>query len=390
METFVDIATRSINKKGEELCGDHVEVIDRGDRIIAVLSDGLGSGVKANILATLTSKIAVTMLREGADIEETVDTIMNTLPECQVRKLAYSTFTILQVDRDLQTYIVEYDNPPVLVYRDGFILPLEKTEKLVHGKTIHESRFKLKRGDMVSVVSDGAVHAGVGALLNLGWTWEEINLYLLELNRVKKTADSIATDFLGVCNNLYGDQPGDDTTILTLKVRDKETVNLFTGPPRDPDRDPELVRELLAAKGRKVICGGTSANIVSRALGRTLDVQLDSMTPEVPPFARLEGFDLVTEGVLTLQKTLELIRLCREARFRDGEDILAREWNGSTLLAHMLLEECTHLRMWVGRAVNPAHQSPDLPIDLHIKLRIIREIVRELQALGKKVEVSYL
>ena len=154
MKSFIDFSYQSLNKQGEELCGDRVEYRNDENGLIAVLSDGLGSGVKANILATLTAKIALTMLYEGGDIKETIETIMDTLPECHIRKLAYSTFTMIKIDKDLKLYMAEYDNPPVFVYRAGRLLTLDKTERLVKDKKIYETHFQLEIGDMLTVVSD--------------------------------------------------------------------------------------------------------------------------------------------------------------------------------------------------------------------------------------------
>lgn len=387
MMPFVDIAYKSINKHNEELCGDHIETIKNENEVIAVLSDGLGSGVKANILATLTSKIAITMLKEGSSIEETVDTILNTLPECQVRKLAYSTFSIIKIDNNLNMYIAEYDNPPMFIYRHGYIFPIQKEEININGKRIYESRVQLCLDDLIVIVSDGAVHAGVGALLNLGWQWEDINTYLLDVNRIEKTAQSITNHLIKVCDNLYDNHPGDDTSVLAIKVRETEYIDLFTGPPSNKEMDPIIINQLEEALGKKIICGGTTANIASRILKKTLHVDLKTMTKEVPPIAYMEGFDLITEGVLTLQKTLEIIK------HYDSEAQLNRKYDlvdGASILAKTLIDDCTHLNIWFGKAVNPAHQNPDFPFDFNIKLKIISEIIEELKLLGKQVTITYI
>lgn len=389
MDYFVDIATDSLNKFGEELCGDKVEVIKNKDNIIIVLSDGLGSGVKANILATMTSKIAATMLREGASIESTVDTIVKTLPECKVRKLAYSTFSILKIDIFGNVYIVEYDNPRVLVYRDGQDLPINRVDKVIGSKVIKESHFTLEKGDMISLISDGAIHAGVGAFLNLGWQWDSVNEYLRDLGHVEQTAKGIASNFIGVCNNLYDDHPGDDTTIVTVKIRDKEEVDLFTGPPADPDKDLWIANRLRKAEGKKIICGGTTANIAARELGRDIIVDLDTYTKDIPPMAYMDGFDLVTEGVLTLKNALELIKAYSGTTFSSGKNHLDA-CDGATQLANILINHCTHLNLWVGKAINPAHQNPNLPMDLNIKLQIVKELAEKLRQLGKEVNLTYL
>lgn len=388
MSYFIDIFHKSINKHGEELCGDKVEVIRNDDGVIAVLSDGLGSGVKANILATLTAKIAATMLREGASIIDTVDTIVNTLPECQVRKLAYSTFTIIKIDNSGEVYIAEYDNPPILIYRDGKDMPLHKRKVDINGKTILESNFKLRVGDDISVVSDGAVHAGVGALLNLGWQWDSINDYLRNLTKHEKTAHHVSSSFIGICNNLYQDHPGDDTTIMHIKVREIENIDLFTGPPEDVDMDSWIIRKLMKNDSKKIICGGTTANIASRELDKEIRVDISTMSSDIPPIAYMEGIDLVTEGVLTLKHTLNYLR-----RYSTSDDVTVdylKEKNGASMLAFRLINDCTHIHFWVGKAVNPAHQNPNFPTSFNIKLQIVEELIAELREIGKQVDVTYI
>lgn len=390
MSLFIDISYDSLNKHGEELCGDKVEIVHTDDSVILVLADGLGSGVKANILSTLTSKIAATMLREGATIYETVDTIIQTLPVCKVRKLAYSTFTIIKVYNNGEVYIVECDNPPIFFIRDNKILDMKKMDKMINGKLIKESEFMLEKGDVLTSISDGVVHAGIGGVLNLGWQWDNVAEYLQKLSKDMKSAKNISKGLINACKNLYVNKPGDDTTVATIKIREPETLNIFTGPPKDPQNDQYVIKELMKNHGKKIVCGGTAAKIASRELNEELITNIEYIDKEIPPTASIDGIDLVTEGVLTLSKTVEKIKCFTDSSCDKYTVYNALKKDGASLLARMLIEECTHINFWVGKAVNPAHQNPDLPIDLSIKLKVVEQLIETMEKLGKKINLTYV
>jgi hypothetical protein len=387
---FIDIAYDSINKYGEELCGDNVEVVKNDNSAIVVLADGLGSGVKANILATLTSKIAATMLKEGASINETVDTIVHTLPVCNIRKLAYSTFTIIKVQDNGEVYVAEYDNPPFFLIKNKKVLHVEKRNTVINGKVVKESNFKLNEGDSLTVVSDGVIHAGVGGILNLGWRWENVAEYLEKISTRKKCSKNISKDLITVCKNFYLNKPGDDTTAVTVKIREPEIIDLFTGPPEDKNMDSWVVSKLMEGKGKKIVCGGTAANIVARELNEKLIVNMDYINPEVPPIATIKGIDLVTEGVLTLSKAVEIMKKYIDNFSKDDIIYELKDEDGASLLAKTLVEDCTHLNLWVGKAINPAHQNPDMPVNLSIKLKVVNELAKLMVNLGKKVKLTYI
>ncbi|MGL5656774.1 MAG: SpoIIE family protein phosphatase [Fusobacteriaceae bacterium] len=385
MDYFIDVSHKSINKKGEELCGDNVEIVKTENGVIIVLSDGLGSGVKANILATLTSKIAVTMLKEGASIDETIYTIANTLPECKVRNLAYSTFTIIKMNNNGDCSIVEYDNPAFFLFKKGKDFLVEKKSRIINGKKIFESNFILEPDDLLAVVSDGAVHAGIGQRLNLGWRWDSINDFLRIIS-LKKFAGQVCTDLLGICNELYAGQPGDDTTVLAVKLQSLKHLDIFIGPPGNPENDKYLFNNIRTAKGKIILSGGTTANIVAKEFREDIDLDLkDYLSSEVPPIGYLKGVDLVTEGLITINKTIKLLK---EVYSEKSE--LLPENNGAYIVARMLLYEATHVNIWAGTAVNSAHQNPDFPIDFNIKLNMISELEAVLKNLGKVVQLRYL
>ena len=377
MNIYIDTSYKSLNKYTEELCGDRVEIIRTDEFVILVLADGLGSGVKANILSTLTSKIIATMLSKGAKLEDCVDTIANTLPICNIRHLAYSTFSILQLFYTGEAYLVEFDNPTCVFLRNGKIVEIPFENRTINSKNIREARFQTAIGDTFALFSDGVIHAGVGAVLNFGFQWENAAAHLQSAVDKEKTAARLALSLSQVCESLYAGKPGDDTTVAVAKILPERVVNLFTGPPSKKELDSVLLHDFMAERGKRVVCGGSSAQIISRLLNRPVTTSIDYTDPELPPIGHIDGMDLVTEGVLTLSKTNEILSEFSQHGV-DYEHIKALDQNnGASMLAKLLMEDCTRLNLFVGKAINAAHQNPNLPIDLNIR------------PLGKTVNVKY-
>ena len=391
MGITVDVAYKSLNKYTEILCGDKVELLQTEDSNIMILADGMGSGVKANILSTLTSKILGTMFLNGATLEECVDTISETLPICQVRQVAYSTFSILQVFHNGEAYLVEFDNPGCIFIRDGKLMTIPENTRVIEGKTINEFRFQVKRGDALILMSDGTIHAGVGQLLNFGWLWEDIANYAVKQYALTVSAIRLATSICHACDELYMFRPGDDTTVAALRVIDSKPVHLMTGPASNPEDDKKMVSEFMSGDNTKrIVCGGTSATIVSRELNRKLDVSLDYVDPDIPPIAYMDGIELVTEGVLTLNRVLHLLK--RYVKNESvGEDFFLEldKPNGGSMVAKMIIEDCTELHLYVGKAINSAYQNPGLPFDLGIRQNLVEQLKKTVEEMGKTVIVTY-
>lgn len=383
-ECYIEVGYNSLNKKGEELCGDKVEVFQSEDRTIIVLADGLGSGVKANILATLTSKIAITMLKKGADLDEVIDTIAHTLPVCKVRRIAYSTLTIIEIDNKMHCRIFESENPPFFFLRNGKIYNLPKEEMIIQDKTILLTEMDLQEDDIIYICSDGAIHAGVGKTLNFGWEWKHVARYVERKHDLN--AVFLSRRLLNACDELYEQEPGDDTTIVTVKVRKPVHVLLFTGPPLNPEHDAKLVKRFMDEPGEKIVCGGTAANIVARELKKEIQTTLDYEDMSIPPTAIIEGVDLVTEGVITLQRTIELIKAYR-LRELDIEDL---KNDGASKLFNMLISNGTHIEFWLGKAMNNAHQNPDFPVELSIKMNVVKQLQEELVKIGRVANIRYV
>lgn len=390
MSVSIDAAWKSLNKHQEELCGDKVEILKTEESDILILADGMGSGVKANILATLTSRILGTMLREGAQIESCVETIARTLPVCSVRKVAYATFSILQIYHDGRAYLAEFDNPSCIFIRNGRIVDYPYEVREIGGKKIHEYNFTVQKNDCFILMSDGVVYAGAGSILDLnGWTWEAVADYALKCTKQSMSASRLAVMLSQACEELYEEKPGDDTTVAVARVIERKIVNLFTGPPKSKEDDGRLMHDFMHAEGKKVVAGGTSANIAARILGKEIVTRIDSRNPDVPPTAEIEGIDLVTEGVLTLGGCLKLLKKYVNDEF-DAEffDELDAD-NGASRLTKLLIEECTELNLFVGTAVNAAHQETELNFDLSMRQNLVDQLIRTAEAMGKTVKAVY-
>lgn len=383
-----DIGYKSINHYGEQLCGDHVDVVEPSDdSTVIVLSDGLGSGVKASILSTLTSKIISTMLAEGLSLEECIETIAATLPVCSVRGVAYSTFTIIHLKNNQVAELIQYDNPHAIVIRDEQVWDYPKTEMNIGGKKIYKSVIKLQENDIFVAMSDGCPHAGIGTAYNFGWKREDIASFMETLSHAGYTAKTLSTMLVDECDKLYGQKPGDDATACVVRIRKREPMNMLFGPPSNRDDADRMMSLFFSKEGKHIICGGTTSSIAAKFLRKPVKASLNFEASDVPPIAEIEGVDLVTEGVITVNKVLEY------AKDYLGENKHYEHWSfkrdGASLICRLLFEEATDINFYVGRAVNPAHQNPDLPINFNIKMNLVEELSKCLKKMGKKIKVSY-
>lgn len=383
-----EIGYKSINHDGEQLCGDHIDIVEQNnDSTVIVLADGMGSGVKASILSTLTSKIISTMMAEGLPLEECVSTIAATLPVCSVRGVAYSTFTIMHIINSHTIELIQYDNPHIIYIRDGALYDYAKTEVNIGGKKIYKSVVRLKEDDIIIAMSDGCPHAGIGIAYNFGWKWEDIAEYMLSLSDGGFTAKTLSTQLIDEVNRLYGGKPGDDATACVIKIRKRVPMNILFGPPSDRDDCDRMMSLFFSKEGKHIICGGTTSSIAAKWLRKPLRPKLNFERSDVPPIAELEGVDLVTEGVITVNKVVEYAN--DYIKNNDSYEEWGYSNDGASLISRLLFEEATDINFYVGKAVNPAHQNPDLPINFNIKMNLVQELSKALKLMGKRIKVSY-
>lgn len=386
---FIDIDCAQEKKYNQNTYGDYFlskRYPDMGT-LIAVLSDGLGSGIKANILATMTATMLLKFVEAGADIKTACEVIMNSLPVCQVRKISYSTFSVAHCSEDGEVKIVEEGNPNFIYISEGKVI--EPEYKVIDSDTfknrhMHVYKIKLKLGDRLIFCSDGVTQAGLGnPELKLGLRRSGLIRFLLEKIKDKPDISSseLAKFVVRVAVNTEVDRkPKDDTSCCVIYYREPRRALIFTGPPYHQEKDNEYANEFYNSKAKKAICGGTTANLISRELNIPVRCDIARSVGKLPAVSQLEGVDLVTEGILTLTRTVEYL----ENGFHDKEKNAAYE-----LMQFLLSSDC--IEFMVGAKLNQAHYDPNLPIEIEIRKNIVKKMAKILEdKYIKRVTLRYI
>lgn len=375
----VDVAVRQFSKRGEDICGDAWKVSHLPDSTIIVLSDGLGSGVKANILANLTVEIASGLFKGDLSQREIVETLIDTLPVCKVRNIAYSTFSIARIYDTGQVTLVGYDCPSAVFRRNGLGSQWPAyTEHEICGKTIRESYFRMKPDESLVFFTDGIVNAGIGQGLALGWQEEGILDYLKGQGTRPGTPEEQAEKLSGQALGYWSGSPGDDGTVVVARYRKASKVSIITGPPSDRTLVDRMMRDFTSREGGKVVCGGTTAHLVAQFLGHELQMDERYLDSDLPPTALLNEVDLVTEGILTLSRAAEYLTKGRPENTQDGATALLD-----------CIDQADGITFLVGTARNPAHQNTGLPASIFLRKTVVENLAGELQRRGKETELVY-
>lgn len=389
---FIDIGFSQTQKHAQEICGDVflTRKISEENRTIVVMSDGLGSGVKANILASMTASMALNFISMNSPIAHTADIIMNTLPIDKERRISFSSFTIIDIESDGLVNIVEYGNPETLCIRNGKTIELEKIEIKVKNKyqlnqKLFQSKFKGQKEDRIVVCSDGVTQAGIGSAANpFGWSIENTQKYLIEKINSSPNISSLDLSKKVLAKSLAIDthKAKDDITAGVIYLREPRKLLLCSGPPYNENKDAILAQNLHAFEGKKVICGGTTANIIARELKLEISTNITRFTGGLPPSSNIENIDLVTEGILTIGRAHKLLD--------EGFEHTHAPKDPAAELCNLFLEN-DEIHFTVGTKVNEAHQDPALPVELEIRRNVIKKIAKTLEdKYLKKTYIEYI
>ena len=389
---FVEIDCQQKNHQKERICGDVfvTQKIKEERRIIAVLSDGMGHGVKASVLGTLTATMALNFTKEHKEPEKTAEIIMKTLPECSERKMNYSTFTIIDIEFDGKTTLLEYDNPECIIIRDKKVF--EPKKKIIsfnntnnNNKHIRVTSFMPKKGDRIIFASDGIPQAGMGTpMFPFGWGIDNVGRFAIDIVKQypQVSAKQLATRILNMAYRHDGFQSKDDTSCGIIYYREPRTLLICTGPPFELTDDARLAQSFSEFQGKKIIMGATTGDIIARELSLHIQDGFKFDDPELPPISTIDGVDLYTEGILTLNKVEKILKVYNNnyALGKGPADEIVR-----------LILDSDEIHIIIGTRINIAHQDPSLPVELEIRRTVVNRVVRLLEEkFLKYVKIKYI
>lgn len=388
----IDVNCSQKNYGEERICGDVFlsRKIQEENRTIVVLSDGMGHGVKANVLATLTSTMALNFTGEHKEPEKIAEMIMNTLPICSERKMSYSTFTIVDIESDGRVTILEYDNPQTIIMRKnkpfdpGWNCVIMQSEKNA-GKEIKTCSFYPQKEDRIIICTDGISQAGLGTdKYPFGWGMDNMKEYVTRLieNNHRISARRLAGKIVTMAHKIDGYYSRDDTSAAVIYFREPRKLLVCTGPPYEEENDKKLAEKVKNFKGRKIISGATTADIIGRELDIEIEDTMNFDDPDLPPLSKMEGIDLVTEGILTLTKVNRIMKEYDSA-YQPGK--------GPADKIVELFRKSDEIHFVIGTRINIAHQDPSLPVDLEIRRTVVKRVGRILEEkFLKTVTIEYI
>ncbi|MBU1044023.1 MAG: serine/threonine-protein phosphatase [Candidatus Omnitrophica bacterium] len=389
---FIEVDHFQIFKAHQHVGGDvfACEKIDNDNRIILVLSDGLGSGIKASVLATLTATMATKFIVSYRDLKSIARIIMTTLPVCKERLISYATFTIVDIDASGITRVIEYGNPAFLLIRETMALDVSrKTEEIIFSpedkRLVYYSEFKAEFGDRIVFCSDGVTQAGMGASATpLGWGDSALANFVCSAVKIAEniSARELARQIVSKAHRIDEGKAKDDITCGVIYLRQPRKTLIVSGPPIKQEKDKELAHRLKEFIGLKIIAGGTTANIVAREWEQDISVDIAVIDPEIPPHSRMEGVSLVTEGILTLCKVSEILE--------KGISLELIKNNAARKILEILLNSDI-IHFLVGTKINDVHQDPNMPVEIEIRRTIVKKIKQLLEKKHlKKVYLEYI
>lgn len=388
---FIEVECFQKNKAGNIICGDSFvsHKYKEEGRVISVLSDGLGSGIQANVLSTITASMLLNFSIMNEDIIAASASVLKTLPEDSVRKISYSTFSICDIDCFGKVRIAEYESPSFCLYRGGKFVEVQKKKIPVEREDLENtflwlSEFQMEKEDRIVFYSDGVSQSGMGSrVMPFGWDDNVKDFIIRSIKQNPEiSAKELSRKIVMEAERNDGMTLKDDTSCCVMYLRKPRNLLICTGPPYDEANDSYLSDYVTGFQGKKIICGGTTAQIISRETGREITIDMDVFDKGLPPVSKMDGIDLITEGILTLSKV---------ERVLSEEEPEIHKGNGPADMILKLLANSDKIIFMVGTRINTAHQDPTLPVELEIRRNVVKKIKQLLETKWlKDVDINYI
>ncbi len=377
---FIEVNCQQRSHGEARVCGDVFisRRIKEEGRIIVVLSDGMGHGIKANMLATLTATLAVNFTQEHKGVQKSIELIMKTLPVDSVKNMNYSTFTIVEIDVDSEVHIMEYENPKTLILRGHKLHEPEWNCVVLQGdknagREVLTTSFRPVKEDRIVFCSDGVTQSGLGSeKYHMGWGLDNLKRFVEEVIREENdiSAVRLSNKVINKANQNDNFHPLDDISCGVIYFREPRKLMIFTGPPQDPAIDPMFTGLLRQFEGKKIICGATTGDMVAREWEEQITDSQEIIDPDLPPVSSMKGVDLITEGILTLSKVSELLK-------KYNNNYQLGKGPADEIVRYLL--ESDEIHFLVGTNINTAHQDPTMPIELELRRTVVHRITRTLE-----------
>ena len=343
----VEIITEQISKKSDKPNGDVFATVRDKSSTIHILCDGVGSGIKANIAATMTVARFNELIRGGFSLRQAIECIVKTMEEARLKDLPCAFLTVVRVLTNGVTSIISYEMPDSLFVANRYSSILKSFCQTYDQGIIAESDCSLNIGEGIIVLSDGITNAGMGKGLPLGWTIEGVNKFVNERLASGKNIKDLPKLIIREAKKIWKNKIEDDCSVSFIYCRKGRVINLFSGPPSDDEMDTIVVNKFLSNEGLKIVCGASTAKIVARVIGKELVINPNFKSMIAPPNYEIEGIDLVTEGAVTLNQLYNVW----------DEDFEKMEKDSPVTDLYALINVADRVNIYAGKSKNPANDD---------------------------------